>query len=149
MRETISSERCITIFGTTYQHTALEDRPKIEWFMQDGARPHRTEKAFRFLDEYFGNRVIALDCLKFTGTGMDWPPYSPDLTPCDYFLWGALKDTVYVNHPSTPDELESAICVACNSISVVTLKDVMSNFILRLRHFIFSNGEHFENVVFI
>ncbi|GBN62098.1 hypothetical protein AVEN_238128-1 [Araneus ventricosus] len=116
--------------------------------MQDGARPHRTEKVFRFLDEYFGNRVIALDYPKFTGTGMDWPPYSPDLTPCDYFLWGALKETVYGNHPSTLDELESAICVPCNSISVETSKDVMTNFILRLRHLIFSNGEHFENIVF-
>ncbi|GBM59114.1 hypothetical protein AVEN_255654-2 [Araneus ventricosus] len=79
--------------------------------MQDGARPHCTENVFRFLDEYFGNRIIALDYPKFTGTGMDCPPYSPDLTPCDYFLWGELKDTVYGNHPSTLDELESAICV--------------------------------------
>ncbi|GBO16026.1 hypothetical protein AVEN_216859-1 [Araneus ventricosus] len=116
--------------------------------MQDGARPNRTEKLFRFLDEYFGNRVIALDYPKFTGTEMDWPPYSPDLTPCDYFLWGSWKDIVYRNHPSKLDELESAICVAYNSISVETLKDVMSNFILRLRHFIFSNYEHFENIVF-
>ncbi|GBL83076.1 hypothetical protein AVEN_165303-1 [Araneus ventricosus] len=149
MRETISSERYITIleqFVST--QLALEDRPRIEWFMQDRARPHCTEKVFRFLDEYFGNRVIALDYLKFTGTGMDWPPYLPDLTPCDYFLWGALKDTVYGNHPSTLDELESTICVACNSISAETLKDVMSNFILRLRHLIFSKGEHLENIVF-
>ncbi|GBN52382.1 hypothetical protein AVEN_78329-1 [Araneus ventricosus] len=108
--------------------------------MQDGARPNNTEKVFRFLDEYFGNRVIALNYPKFTGTGMDWPPY--DSTPCDYFLWGALKDTVYGNHPSTLDELDSAICVACNSISIETLKDVMSNLILRLRRLIFSNGEH-------
>ncbi|GBO07358.1 hypothetical protein AVEN_34531-1 [Araneus ventricosus] len=67
--------------------------------MQDGARPHCIEQVFRFIDEYFGNRVIALEYLKFTGAGMDWPPYSPDLTPCDYFLWGTLKDIVY---PSIP-----------------------------------------------
>ncbi|GBN67988.1 hypothetical protein AVEN_157758-1 [Araneus ventricosus] len=116
--------------------------------MQDGARPQRTEKVFRFLDEYFGNRVIALDYPKFTGPGMDWPPYSSDLTLFDYFLWGALKDTVYGNHPSTLDELELAICVARNSISVQTLKDVISNFILHLRHLIFSDGENFEIIVF-
>ncbi|GBM12636.1 hypothetical protein AVEN_46129-1 [Araneus ventricosus] len=127
---------------------ALEDRPRIEWFMQDEARQHHTEKVFRFFDEYFGNRVIALDYPKFTGAGMDWPPYSPDLTPCEYFLWGALKDTVYGNHPSTLGEFESAICVACNSVSVETLKDMMSRFILRLRHLIFSNDENFENIVF-
>ncbi|GBN51851.1 hypothetical protein AVEN_119716-1 [Araneus ventricosus] len=120
----ISSERYITIL-VQFVSTQLEGRPRIKWFMQDGARPHRTEKVFHFLDEYLGNRVVALDYPKFTGTGMDWPPYSPDLTPCDYFLWGALKDIVYGNHPSTLDELESAICVACNSISAQTVKDVM------------------------
>ncbi|GBM22767.1 hypothetical protein AVEN_196130-1 [Araneus ventricosus] len=130
------------------QQLALADRLRFEWFIKNGARPHRTEKVFRFLDEYFGNRVIALDYPKFTGAGMDWPPYSPDLTPCDYFLRGALKDTVYGNHSSLLHELESAICAACNSISVETLKDVMSNFILRSRHLIFSKGEHFENIVF-
>ncbi|GBM05868.1 hypothetical protein AVEN_11801-1 [Araneus ventricosus] len=87
IRETVTSERYVAIleqFVATQQ--VLEDRPRTEWFMQDGARPHRTEQVFRFLDEYFGNRVIALEYPKFTGAGMDWPPYSPDLTPCDYFL---------------------------------------------------------------
>ncbi|GBO06222.1 hypothetical protein AVEN_245155-1 [Araneus ventricosus] len=91
MRGTISRERNITILEQFVSaQLALEDRPRIEWFMQDGARPYRTEKLFRFLDEYFGNRVIAFDYPKFTGTGMDCPPYSPDLTPCDYFLWGRI-----------------------------------------------------------
>ncbi|GBN16432.1 hypothetical protein AVEN_205336-1 [Araneus ventricosus] len=148
MRGTISSDRYITILDQFVStQLALEDRPRIEWFIQDGTRRRRTDKVFRFLDEFFGNRVIELDYPKFTGTGMDWPPYSPDLTPCDYFLWSALKDTVYGNHPSTLDELEPVISVACNSISVETLKDVMTNFILRLRHLIFSSGEHFENIV--
>jgi hypothetical protein len=25
-----------------------------------------------------------------------WPPRSPDLTPCDFYLWGFVKDSVYV-----------------------------------------------------
>ena len=24
-----------------------------------------------------------------------WPPRSPDLTPCDFFLWGYVKDNAY------------------------------------------------------
>jgi len=27
---------------------------------------------------------------------MRWPPRSPDLTPYDFFLWGFVKDTVFV-----------------------------------------------------
>lgn len=148
IRETVTGARYVAIleqFVATQQ--ALEDRPGTEWFMQDGARPHRTEQVFRFLEEYFGNRVIALEYPKFTGAGMDWPPYSPDLTPCDFFLWGTVKDMFYPKHPATLDELESAISVACESISVETLRNVMANFILRLRHLCSANGEHFENIV--
>jgi hypothetical protein len=25
-----------------------------------------------------------------------WPPHSPDAAPCDLFLWGYVKDQVYV-----------------------------------------------------
>ena len=28
---------------------------------------------------------------------MRWPPRSPDLTPCDVFLWGFVKDTAFVS----------------------------------------------------
>ena len=27
---------------------------------------------------------------------MRWPPRSPDLSPCDFFFWGFVKDTVFV-----------------------------------------------------
>ncbi|GBL65155.1 hypothetical protein AVEN_136820-1 [Araneus ventricosus] len=25
-----------------------------------------------------------------------WPPRSPNLTPCDFFMWGYVKDRVYI-----------------------------------------------------
>ena len=66
---------------------------------------------------------------------------------CDFFLWGALKDTVYRNNPATLDDLDSLIDGACDSISVETLQDVASNFTVRSRHLIVSNCEHFEKNV--
>jgi hypothetical protein len=27
---------------------------------------------------------------------LPWPPRSPDLTPCDFYLWGFVRDSVYV-----------------------------------------------------
>ena len=35
---------------------------------------------------------------------MRWPPRSPDLTPCDFFFWGFVKDTVFV--PALPANLQ-------------------------------------------
>jgi hypothetical protein len=34
---------------------------------------------------------------------MRWPSGSPDLTPCDFFFWGFVKETVFV--PSLPANL--------------------------------------------
>jgi len=30
---------------------------------------------------------------------MRWPPLSPDLTPCNFFFWGFVKDTVFLPPP--------------------------------------------------
>jgi hypothetical protein len=27
---------------------------------------------------------------------LPWPPRSPNLTPCDFFLWGFVEDSVYI-----------------------------------------------------
>ena len=36
-----------------------------------------------------------------------WPPYSPDLNPCDFYLWGYLKNKVYTSPtPKTTEELK-------------------------------------------
>ena len=35
---------------------------------------------------------------------MRWPPRSPDLRPCDFFLWGFVKVTAFV--PPVPTNLQ-------------------------------------------
>ncbi|GBO45985.1 hypothetical protein AVEN_246438-1 [Araneus ventricosus] len=72
-------------------HYALDDHWNASWFIQDSARRHRTPAVFDFLSEHFNDRVIALDYDKHTRSGMAWPPYSPDLTPCElerHFFFG-------------------------------------------------------------
>ena len=46
------------------------------------------------LNQIFGKRFLSLH------NNTKWPPRSPDLTPCDFFLWGYLKDKVFM----TPTE---------------------------------------------
>jgi hypothetical protein len=59
-------------------------------FMQDGAPPHIHKDVKSFLIEKFtSDRVISRNFAQF------WPLRSPDLNPCDYWLWGALKGAVY------------------------------------------------------
>jgi len=72
-------------------------------FQQDGAPPHWHRDVRRFLNESLPQRRIGRVgkedlVLQF------WPPRSPDLTPCYFFLWGFVKEAVYV--PSLPTNLD-------------------------------------------
>lgn len=116
------------------------------WFQQDGARPHRTAEVFDSLIDTFGNRIIGLDIERHTEGGIEWPPYSPDITPLDYFLWGYLKDRVFSTAPDTIDELKLAIKREVEGIRSEVLKRVIDSFQARLHHLITTGGGNFENL---
>lgn len=73
------------------------------WWAQDGAPAHQLIAVRNRLLETFERRVIALHL------PVEWPPRSPDLTPCDYFLWGYLKDKVYRTPPQDINDLRMKI----------------------------------------
>jgi hypothetical protein len=51
------------------------------------------------------------------GGDIPWPARSPDLSLCDYFLWGYLTSEVYLMKPQDNDELKNAIK---NEITAIT-----------------------------
>ena len=61
-------------------------------FQQDEAPCHYTLDVRRILDENLAGRWIG------GRASIEWPARSPDLTPCDYFLWSYLHSRVY--HPA-------------------------------------------------
>ncbi len=80
--------------------------------MQDGDPPHWSLAVRNFLTEVFPNRWM--------GTGspnLPWPPYSPDLTLCDFFLWGWIKSQVYTTPIANLDELQARIELAFANLS--------------------------------
>ena len=47
-----------------------------------------------------------------------WPARSPDLTPCDYFLWGYVKDKVFVPpQPVSLPDLKNRITATVETIT--------------------------------
>ena len=59
-------------------------------FMKDGAPNHIARQETALLRAHVGDkRVISKDF------PVAWPPRSSDLNPCDFWLWGFLKDHVY------------------------------------------------------
>jgi hypothetical protein len=80
------------------EHSAF---PKMIW-QQDGAAPHYGKIVRDYLDDTFvrwiGRREI-----------VEWPPRSPDLIPCDFSLWGIVKDRVYAQNPRDINHLKALI----------------------------------------
>ena len=44
----------------------------------------------------------------------DWPLRSPDLTPCNFFLWGYFKEKVFRTPPESLNVLRQKIKRECN-----------------------------------
>ena len=56
-----------------------------------------------------------------------WPPRSCDLTPLDYYLWGAVKDKCCVDNAETIDALKDNILEAIGEIQLQTIDNVLKN----------------------
>lgn len=112
-------------------------------FQQDGATSHTARVAMNAVKALFPGGVISRN------GDIPWPPRSPDLTACDFFLWGYLKTRVFQNDPPrTIAALKQRIRHEIEGIPVNMLQNVMRNFQARLQQCIDSNGGHLANVIF-
>jgi len=144
---TVTSQSYKELLETKFfPHAKKRGLVKNFHFMQDGATPHRTREVFESIHEVYGNRVIGLGYPKFAHGGLEWPPYSPDLNPCDFFLWGYLKDKCYAVQPQNTAELINSIKKCTRSIPTSMLDNVFQSFCKRLQFCANSNGQHFENI---
>ncbi len=80
-------------------------------FMQDGASPNTAKKTMDLLEKYFGGKIISIKSEDI------WPPHSPDLNPCDYFLWGFLKYRIFSDNIENVSILKERIKQKCAEIS--------------------------------
>jgi len=72
-----------------------------------------------------------------------WPPRSPDATPCDFFLWGYVKDQVYVPPlPASIPELKVLIRTAIETI----IADMRNELDYRVDVCRITNGAHIEHL---
>jgi hypothetical protein len=62
-----------------------------------------------------------------------YDPPLPDLTPPDFYLWGAAQSAVYRDRPHTLNELKTVIIACIRNISQADLQKVFANKIKRVR----------------
>ena len=101
---------------------------------------HQKGKTYEVIYIY---RVIRNDCRGFNNL----PPRSPDTTPCDFFLWGYVKDQVYVPAlPASFPELKVRIRTAIETITADTLQTVWKEFDYRVDVCRITKGAHIEQL---
>jgi hypothetical protein len=61
-----------------YEHLTDDER-QYGYFQQDNAAVHTARNSMSALQEVFNDSIIS--------TGL-WPPRSPNLNVCDFYLWG-------------------------------------------------------------
>ena len=88
-------------------------------FMQDGTPPHFALVVSKWLDAYFPGRWLG------HRDPHEWPARCPDLTLCNFFLWGWAKEEVYHSKPRTIEELEDQIREVMFNILVEMLRKPM------------------------
>jgi len=72
---------------------------------------------------------------------------SPDATPCDFFLWGYVKDQVYVPPlPASIPELKVRIRTAIETITADMLQTVWNELDYRVDICRITNGAHIEHL---
>lgn len=112
------------------------------WFMQDGAPPHCSKDSLAWLETQFGSRIIS------RRSEFAWPPYSPDLNPCDFYLWGYLKSKVYSDPvPKTIEQLKENIIREVRKIKRSSIKAAIDNSLPRYQHVLSHKGQWVEQIL--
>ena len=88
------------------------------------------------LEDVFADRIISKTI---------WPPISPDLLPPHFFLWGAMKNSVYSNNPHKIGRLKIAIQEYIRNVDLAILNTVFENTVQHVNKCLETGRGHFEH----
>lgn len=135
--ETVKKENYLKMLQDFFWPKLLRTAEREKYyFQQDGASAHTSKIVQAWCSLKFGQKFLHKEM---------WPPRSPDLNPCDFFLWGYLKSLVYNPLPKTIDELKVNLEREIKNIDKNILEKLFFNLSKRCNFVISAQGGHFEN----
>ena len=111
------------------------------WYQQDGAKCQTTEMIRNWLAGKFGARVIS------GKTDRPWPAKSPDLSPCDYWLWSICLQEIRKVKPRQLIELQELVSDFCFSLSSDEVRKATAHVLRRTEICLELGGGHFEHML--
>lgn len=142
--ESLNGERYLNLLRTQVSEY-LDDIPLNQlqhlWWQQDGAPAHNAAIVRNYLHQEFPNRWIG------NGGVVEWPARSPDLSPLDYFLWGAVKNQIYKDTPRNIEQLKARLTNAFDAIPRRTIQRAVIHARKRAQLCFNLNGQLFEHLL--
>lgn len=133
--ETFTSETAVLLLGKLDAAMRTQGRAKVgirgmrmHW---DNARPHFSKLTLAAIDRY-GLKIVP------------HPPYSPDLAPSDFFLFGYLKNIMKGEKIPNKDVLEQRIWDLMAQIPETMMQRVTDSWKKRLRRVIELEGDYYS-----
>lgn len=134
----------VKVNGPVYRELVLEGALK-PWirkhfntrpftFQQDSAPSHTARETQEWL------RVNTPGFI----TSKEWPPYSPDLNPMDFSIWGILEAKVSATRYTTVEGLKAALLREWKRIPLTVLRSSCDAFVGRLTQVTKAKGGHIE-----
>ncbi|PNF19921.1 hypothetical protein B7P43_G11719 [Cryptotermes secundus] len=131
-------ERLVSIDDATFHLSTIVNRHN------DGAPPYFHSIVRGLLNLVLPQRWIGRAAGEHSPL-LRWPPLSPDITPCDLFLWGYVKNLVYVPPlPKSLQDLRNRINRAVETITPEMLQRVWQEFDYRIDECRVTKGTHME-----
>lgn len=112
-----------------------------DFFQQESAPPPCSDLIYNYLNNKRRNNWIE------RGGPVAWPAHSPDLTLCDFLLWGLFKPKIYSTPTGSAGEQKNSIRADISSIIQDTLTNVWDNTEFRLKYKMKVDGGHIENIM--
>jgi len=126
---------------------AVEFLNKLDAAAREMNRPKNGIKGMRLHWDNAKSHVSKMTMKTVNGLGLSvlpHPPYSPDLSPSDFFLFGYLKEKLKGRHFPEGEGLEAAIIEEMTEIGKEMMQSVMENWKKRLIRVIELRGEYYD-----
>ncbi|XP_061705471.1 histone-lysine N-methyltransferase SETMAR-like [Cydia pomonella] len=136
-QRTVNSEWYVTVCAPRVLSAWCDKRPKsgtqhLLWH-HDNAAPHTSARTL----DYFSSKNVTI---------LPHPPYSPDLAPCDFYLFPKIKEKLKGRRFENKEDALAAYNYEISEVSKEEWSSVFSKWFRRMEKCIRVHGDYFEKI---
>ncbi len=140
--ETVDSDRYLLVLARL-KEAIHRKRPHL--WQKDPSDPDNQRRLFVIHQDNTPSHTSAITLSFFQHIPLlAHPPYSPDLTPSDFFLFPRLKNQLASNHIRTLDELRASMHRELRRIPQMDYHEAIQQWPLRWMKCVAASGSYFE-----